>query len=116
MATRSPARIVCPLSSVSSVAVRWKAMTGVAQRTISSAVVRGRVSLNSAHCSGWSTNAFMPWVVALRAVSLPAMVSRMTKKPNSSGVSDCPSMSAVTSVETRSSPGSARRVSAICQA
>ena len=46
---------------------------------ISSAVVSGRSALNSSHWSGWSKNAFIPWVIALRVVSLPATVSISTK-------------------------------------
>ncbi|SLH68570.1 Uncharacterised protein [Mycobacteroides abscessus subsp. abscessus] len=93
-------------------AVRWKATTGVAQRTISSGAVRGRSALYSSHCSGKSTKAFMPCVVALRVVSLPATASRMTNQANSSDPSDSPSMSAVTSWLTMSSAGHLRRSSA----
>ena len=54
-------------------------MTGVAQRMISSVALFGRSFLNSSHWSGWSKNAFMPWVMALRVVSLPATASMITK-------------------------------------
>ena len=54
-------------------------MTGVAQRMISSVAVFGRSFLYSSHWSGWSKNAFIPWVMALRVVSLPATASMMTK-------------------------------------
>ena len=69
--------IVTPPISVSANAVRWKQCTGVAQRTISSTAVSGRSRLNSSHWSGFSKNAFMPCVIALRVVSLPATASRM---------------------------------------
>ena len=64
--------------------MRWKTVTGVAQRTISSTAVRGRSALNSSHWSGWSRKASIPCEIALRVVSLPATASRITKKPNSS--------------------------------
>ena len=60
-------------------AVRWKTVTGVAHRMISSVALFGRSRLNSSHWSGWSKNAFMPWVIALRVVSLPATASMITK-------------------------------------
>ena len=44
----------------------------------------GTLRLYSSHCSGLSRNACMPWVMALRVVSLPATASIITKKPNSS--------------------------------
>ena len=78
-----PSRIVTPPISVSANAVRWKQCTGVAQRMISSTAVSGRSRLNSSHWSGFSKNAFMPCVMALRVVSLPATASRMTKNANS---------------------------------
>ncbi len=68
-------------------AVRWKTVTGVAQRITSSTIVEGRSRFHSSHWSGLSKNAFMPCVMALRVVSLPATASRMTKKPNSSSFS-----------------------------
>ena len=52
----------------------------------------------------------MPWVIELRVVSLPATASRMTKKPNSSSESLCPSTSASISLVTMSSPGFLRPV------
>ena len=54
-------------------------MTGVAQRMISSTALAGRSFLNSSHWSGLSKKAFMPWVIALRVVSLPATASMITK-------------------------------------
>ena len=68
---------VADLTSLS--AVRWKTVTGVAQRMTSSTIVSGRSAFHSSHWSGCSKNAFMPWVIALRVVSLPATVSMMTK-------------------------------------
>ena len=88
--SRWPALICWPPSSTSAVAVRWNTVTGVAQRTISSAAVSGRDALNSSHCSGWSRKASMPCVMALRVVSLPATASISTKKPNSSSDSFVP--------------------------
>ena len=55
----------------------------------------------------------MPWLMELRVVSLPATVSRMTKNPNSSSVSPRPSLSALTSLVTRSSRGLALRSAAM---
>ena len=55
----------------------------------------------------------MPWVIALRVVSLPATARMMTKKPNSSSVSPRPSLSACTSLVTMSSSGLALRSAAI---
>ncbi len=55
----------------------------------------------------------MPCEMAFLVVSLPATASRMTKKPNSSEVSSSPSTWALTSLETMSSRGQARRSSAI---
>ena len=57
-------------------------------------------------------NATMPWLIALRVVSLPATESRIVKKPNSSEVSSWPSMSAVTSFVTMSLAGFSLRSSA----
>ena len=88
-------------------------MTGVAQRTISSAAVAGRSFLYSSHWSGLFANAIMPWVIELRVVSLPATASMITKKPNSSSESFSPSMSAWISVVTMSSVGFLPRSSAI---
>ena len=55
----------------------------------------------------------MPWVMALRVVSLPATASISTKKPNSSSDSPCPSISALISLVTMSSRGQPRRSSAM---
>ena len=89
MTTLSPARIVWPPSSMSRVAVRRKWITGVAQRTISSTAV-GATAREVGHprrgaASGKSVSAFMPWLMALRVVSLPATTSRMKNEPNSGG-------------------------------
>ena len=84
--TFSPSRISCPRNSVSRVAVRRKWITGVAQRTISSTAVgatRSKSASHSARCSGCSLNAFMPWLIALRVVSLPATTSRTKNEPSS---------------------------------
>ncbi|SKX88609.1 Uncharacterised protein [Mycobacteroides abscessus subsp. abscessus] len=102
-----------PPTCVSRLAVRWKQLTGVAQRTISSTAVAGRSFLNNSHWSGCSRKAFMPWLIALRVVSLPATVSRMKKNPNSASSRCCPSISALTSVLTMSSTGHFRRSSAM---
>ena len=45
----------------------------------SSTIVAGRSFFHSSHWSGYSKNAFMPWVIALRVVSLPATASMITK-------------------------------------
>ena len=45
----------------------------------SSTMVAGRSVFHSSHWSGYSKNAFMPWVIALRVVSLPATASMITK-------------------------------------
>ena len=50
-------------------------MTGVAQRTISSTAVGATPSKSAIHMrcwSGWSVSACIPWLMALRVVSLPA--------------------------------------------
>ena len=47
----------------------------------------------------------MPWLIALRVVSLPATTSRMKNDPNSSVVSRWPSTSACMRAEVRSSVG-----------
>ena len=81
-----PAAMRWPDSSVSSVAVRRKWITGVAQRTISSTAVRVWASKSPYQRSRWSgcsVSAFMPWLMALRVVSLPATTSRMKNEPNS---------------------------------
>ncbi len=59
--------------------MRWKVVTGVAQRMTSSTIVDGRSAFHSSHWSGCWKNAFMPCVIALRVVSLPATASMMTK-------------------------------------
>jgi hypothetical protein len=97
---------------MSSSAVRWNDVTGVAQRMTSSTIVSGRSRTQRSHWSGLSKNAFMPWVVALRVVSLPATARAITKKPNSSSVSPRPSLSAWTSLVTMSSRGFAFRSAA----
>ena len=112
IAARSPFFMVTPPISTSSVAVRWNEEIGEAHRRISSYVVSGRSFLNSSHCSGLSRNAIIPWVVALRVVSLPATARRTTNQPNSSAVSFSPSTSAWTSLVTRSSRGSTSRLAA----
>ncbi len=53
----------------------------------------------------------MPWLMALRVVSLPATASRITKKPNSSE-ERLPSPSAATSWETMSLAGHSLRSAA----
>ena len=55
----------------------------------------------------------MPWVMALRVVSLPATASIITKYPNSSSPSAWPSISALISLVTMSSAGHLRRSSAM---
>ncbi len=59
--------------------MRWKELTGVAQRITSSTIDSGRSRFQSSHWSGLSRKAFIPWVIALRVVSLPATVSMITK-------------------------------------
>ncbi len=53
----------------------------------------------------------MPWLIALRVVSLPATTSRMKNEPNSCGVSCSPSTSAAIITEVMSSCGLALRSS-----
>ncbi len=97
MTTFSPALIGWPPTSVSSVAVRRKWITGVPQRTISSTAVfewASKSPYSRSRWSGKSVNAFRPWLIALRVVSLPATTSRMKNEPNSCAVSCSPSTSA----------------------
>jgi hypothetical protein len=96
----------------STLAVRWNEMIGLAHRTISSTAVRGRSARKSSHWSGCSKKACIPWVMALRVVSLPATASSNTKNPNSSELNSCPSVSAWTSLVTMSSIGQRLRSSA----
>ena len=72
-------------SSVSSVAVREKLMTGLTKRQISSAMVANDSgsSRSRRHWSGNRLNAHMPPEMALRVVSLPA-TSRITRNMVSS--------------------------------
>ena len=53
----------------------------------------------------------MPWLIALRVVSLPATTSRMKNEPNSWAVSRSPSSSACISPLVMSSRGFASRSS-----
>ena len=108
----SPARSFWPPSSVSCVAVRRKWITGDAQRTISSTAVGATPSKSAAHLrrsAGWSESAFMPWLIALRVVSLPAATSSTKNDASSWSVSVWPSIWAFRSCAVRSSFGFARR-------
>ena len=81
-------------------------ITGLPQRTISSMASGVRPATSSIHSrrwSGWSVSSFMPQLMALRVVSLPATARRMKNEPNSAGVRRWPSTSACISAETRSS-------------
>ena len=96
-------------------------MTGVAQRMISSTALGATPSRSSSQRRRWSgksVSAFMPWLMALRVVSLPATTRSTKKEPNSSGVRLCPSTSAWEMVVVMSSRGwrsrSARRSWAYC--
>ena len=104
---------VTPPISTSVFAVRWKTLIGLAHRTTSSTMVSGRSAFHSSHWSGLSKKAFMPWVMALRVVSLPATASIMTKKPNSSSVRPRSSTWALMSLVTMSSCGFALRSAAM---
>ena len=66
---------------------------------------------HSSRWSGKSVSAFIPWLIALRVVSLPATTSRMKNDPNSCGVSCSPSTSASIMIDVMSSRGVARRSS-----
>ena len=106
--TLSPAFTARPPISVSRVTVRRKWITGLAQRTISSIAVGAMRSKSAAHLrrsSGWSLSAFMPWLIALRVVSLPATTSSTKKDASSAWVSASPSISAERSWLVRSSVG-----------
>ncbi len=115
--TLSPALTSWPPMTQSFTAVRRKWITGVAQRTISSTAVGMTASKSSARiwrCSGWVVSAYIPWLMALRVVSLPAATSRMKNDPSSSGLSrwtspSSPATSACISAEVRSSVGSSSR-------
>ena len=72
--TLSSLAMAWPPISVSSVAVRRKCSTGVAQRRISSAATSSLdgSSTRAAYASGFCMSANIPYAVALRVVSLPA--------------------------------------------
>ena len=90
--------IFWPPSSVSRVAVRRKWITGDAQRTISSTAVGATPSKSAAQHRalrrGGRESAFMPWLIALRVVSLPAATSSTKNEASSWSVSVSPSTSA----------------------
>ena len=93
-------------------AVRWNITTGVAQRTISSAVVAGRSRLVELPLVGVvCKKACMPWLMALRVVSLPATARISTNQPNSSERERRRRSVAATSLVTMSSAGHALRSS-----
>ena len=67
-------------------------MTGVAQRTISSTAVGETPSRSAGQIARWSgllVSASMPWLIALRVVSLPATTSSKKNEPSSPVVSRC---------------------------
>mgnify|MGYP003694131077 CR=1 FL=1 len=82
-----PARIVWPRSARSAVAVRQNWITGVVQRTISSTAgsTSAAFACSRFHSPGFSMNASMPPVIALRVVSLPATTSRNRYESSSTG-------------------------------
>jgi len=95
--------------------VRRKWITGVAQRTISSTAVgamRSKSAIHRARSAGKSVSALMPWLIALRVVSLPATTRRMKNDPSSWLVSRSPSTSAWMRAVVMSSRGRVRRASA----
>ena len=115
----SPALMTWPRTSKSWRALRRKNSTGDAQRRISSVapwMCAGGSETRRSHWSGFSRNAFMPWAMALRVVSLPATDRSMKNRLKSISVRLSPSTSALSSVVTMSSRGSARRCSASCWA
>jgi hypothetical protein len=61
--------------------------------------------------SGYWVSARIPWLIALRVVSLPATASRMKNDPNSCEVRRSPSTSACIMIDDRSSVGFFRRSS-----
>ena len=108
--TLSPAAIFVPLSSVSTMAVRRKFITGVTKRSISSTADgrRLRSSSNLCHCSGFWKKACMAPDMRLRVVSLPATVSRRKNSSSSMSLRRSPSISTVVSALMRSAWGSIR--------
>ena len=101
-----------PANVVSRVTVRRMCITGLAQRMISStadALSPSRSACHRRFSSGNCVNAHMPWLMAVRVVSLPAAMSRRKNGPRSSGGIASPSTSACTSVVVRSSSGCSRR-------
>ena len=113
--TLSPARIGCPPSSQSAVAVLRNVITGVHQRSISSAAAGiSPGSARSASCaSGCSSSAMQAPGRPLRIVSLPATANSQNMFSNSSTDTRPPSSSTCASrIDITSSPGRRRLASA----
>ena len=89
------------------VVVRRNCITGDAHRRISSTALSRMSGLSMRSCfwSGCSSSASIPWLMALRVVSLPATDSSMKKTLKSMSVSRSPSTSACRRALAMSSPG-----------
>ena len=70
-----------------------------------------RSAASRSHCSGYSANAIVPWVIAVRVVSLPPNTSTWKKFRNSVAVRRSPPTSACTKWLTTSSTGCSNRSS-----
>ncbi len=105
-----PARIAAPPSSVSAAAVRRMKCVGQLHRITSSVAVSSSPgsARSRSHCSGYWQKASTPWAMAIRVVSLPATTRIEKKLSRSVSLSRSPSTSAPTSLDSRSSPGSAQ--------
>ena len=80
---------------------------GVTQRSTSSiapGTSDGSAPIAS-HCSGWSTKARKPWLMAVRVVSAPPLMNRPTSCTMAAGGNGWPSMVACTHSLIRSACG-----------